>query len=198
MILAPELLQTLERLANIFAAMNIRYALGGAVAMSFHGYVRATRDLDVLVLVPATRAQEFADTLTDAGFRMHDDEGRSIAVDVERMLVSQRERGHFAVWWKLVRAEVFSPVVPLQDAVLTRTILVSLEDFDVCVTTAEDLILLKMVFHRDKDLVDVRRLLAANVSSLDFDYIEDWIPRTLEPNVGEELRQMIRLARSRG
>ena len=187
----PELGQACEQLVQILAGSGIPYAVGGAVAMAFGGYLRGTHDLDVLVLIPALRYQEIADALNAAGFVMRDENDRPATVEVPPMLRASREMGHFRIWWANTRVELFPPRVPLQDAVLQRRVQVDLDGLSVWVTTAEDLILLKMIFHRPKDIEDVRRLLAANRGSLDVAYIESWIPRTLEVPVGGELRRML-------
>jgi len=45
-----------------------------------------------------------------------------------------------------------------------------LENRDVKVTTAEDLILLKMAFHREKDIGDVRGILRVQQTRLDLSW----------------------------
>ncbi|KAF0243800.1 MAG: hypothetical protein FD180_3055 [Planctomycetota bacterium] len=77
--------------------------------------------------LPALRSQELADAFNASDFRMHDDSDRSMPVDVAQMSRWSREIGNFRVWWKDVKVEVFTPRVPLQDAVLTRRIQVQLE-----------------------------------------------------------------------
>ena len=189
---SPDIHGAARAIVQIADRMKIPYAVGGAVAMGFAGYLRGTRDVDILVLVPAVRSQEFADALNDAGFKMQDENERLIPVDVSRMVASTKDLGQFGVWWKQTRVDIFSPRVPLQDSVLQRRIQVKLDDLAVWITTAEDLVLLKLIFHRPKDLEDARRILAANRDTLDTAYIGEWIPKTLDEKVGDELRDMMR------
>jgi hypothetical protein len=56
---------------------------------------------------------------------------------------------------------------------------------------SEDLVLLKMVFHRARDLEDVRRLLVPRSESLDVAYLREWMTKTLEPEVARELHEMM-------
>jgi hypothetical protein len=191
MSLLPELHEAAVQTAAILDTMGCPYAIGGAVAMGFSGYLRGTNDLDVLVLVPAVRTQEFADRLNAAGFRMRDESGALIEVDSLEMIRSGREVGHFRVWWNGTKVEVFSPKVPLQDSILKRRTKVQVEGHSLWITTAEDLILLKMIFYRPKDIEDVRRLIAANRDTLDKTYLEGWIGRTLEDKPAGELRRML-------
>ena len=59
------------------------------------------------------------------------------------------------------------------------------------ITTAEDLILLKMAFHREKDLRDVRGILWSQKGKLDLGYIRDWAKRMLEGEHASELERWI-------
>lgn len=194
MMLGPEIHEAGRAIVGVLESMRVPYALGGAIAMSYLRYVRATRDVDILILLPAVRFQAFADALNAAGFQMHDATDQPVTVDVAPMVQSTRDLGLCRVWWKHVKVELFVPKVPLQDAVLKRRFRVEDGDFGVWVTTVEDLILLKMVFHRDKDIVDVRRLIAANRDLLDRAYIDGWIPKTLSDVAGKELSEMLQAA----
>lgn len=191
MSLPPQIGDAVRETVRIFEKMRLPYAIGGAVAMAFSGYPRGTRDVDVLILLPALRSQDLADSFNAAGFRMRDEHDNPIPTDVVRMTTTARDMGHFRVWWHDTKVEVFTPRVPLQDAVLKRRVQVPLGNDTLWITTPEDLILLKMIFHRPKDIEDVRRLIAANREALDRAYIESWIPRTLPDDVGGELRRML-------
>jgi hypothetical protein len=59
------------------------------------------------------------------------------------------------------------------------------------ITTAEDLIVLKMVFHREKDLRDVRGILWVQKGKLDLAYMRQWASRMLEDEVLAELEGWI-------
>jgi hypothetical protein len=159
--------------------------------MAFAGFVRATRDLDVLALVPGVRTQELAGALAASGFVMRGGDLSPMAPDAGLMAAAARECGHFKVWLGDTRVEVFSPRVPLQDSILRRRVKADLGDFSFWVTTAEDLILLKMVFHRPKDIEDARRLLAANRETIDAAYLKEWAAKTLETPVAEELLRLM-------
>ncbi|MBI4576734.1 MAG: hypothetical protein HY722_10770 [Planctomycetes bacterium] len=183
-----------RQICGLFESLGLPYAIGGAVAMGVAGVIRATRDVDVLVSYPQVRSQDLADALARDGFTMRDSEARTLPVDAARMTRDARENGHFRVWFQDVRVEVFIPKVPLQHAVLERRRRTDLGDFSPWFTTAEDLVLLKMIFHRPKDLEDVRRLLAANREGLDVAYLRAWLPRTLEEGPRAELLELMRQA----
>jgi predicted nucleotidyltransferase len=81
-------------------------------------------------------------------------------------------------------------VIPLQHEILRRAVSLPLENRDVKITTAEDLILLKMAFHREKDLGDVRGILRVQRGRLDEEYVRNWARQMLEDGVQQELEQL--------
>ena len=183
--------ETIRRTIEIIEALGLNYAVGGAVAMGLGGFQRHTNDMDLLIALPALRYQELADALNRAGFTQRDEQDNEGAVEVPRARREALELGRFVVWHGEFRVEFFVPKVPLQDAILKRHIRVDLDEFSLWTTTAEDMILLKMIFRRPKDIEDVRRLMVVRRDDLDVPYIESWIDRTLEAEAAAELRRMI-------
>ena len=57
--------------------------------------------------------------------------------------------------------------------------------------TAEDLILLKMAFHREKDLHDIRGILAIQKGKLDLTYLRDWAGKMLPDDQQAELQRWV-------
>ena len=76
--------------------------------------------------------------------------------------------------------ELFIPVVPLQHSILKRAVARLFHGHDIRVTTAEDLILLKMAFHRHKDLQDIKGILHVQRGRLDIPYLRHWSGQMLE------------------
>jgi hypothetical protein len=89
------------------------------------------------------------------------------------------------------RVELFVPAVPLQEELLRRTVPVQVRGREIPITSPEDLILLKLIFHRPKDLQDVCGILWVQRGKLDLDYMKHWSARTHEANVQQEMEQLI-------
>lgn len=187
----PGLHEAVCRVVRVLEGLQAPYAVGGAVAMAFAGRIRGTRDVDVLAAVPALRAQEFAEALSREGFTLRDPAGAVAPVDSRFLSEGARKDGLFRVWLDDISVDFFTPRVPLQDSILKRRRRQELSGLTLWLTTTEDLVLLKMVFHRPKDLEDVRHLLAANAGALDLDYLREWGPKTLEPAVDAELKALL-------
>jgi hypothetical protein len=186
------LLPLIDGLAGLFERLDLRHAFGGALANNFWGIVRTTQDVDCLVLIPAIQYQRLADELNGVGCVLRDEAGNDQPVTVAGMRRQEQERKLIELWQNEARAELFVPFLPLQDEILRRAVRLPFENRTLSVTTAEDLVLLKMVFHREKDLIDVRGILWVQRGKLDLNYLRDWSGRMLQDDVAAELDEMVR------
>ena len=187
----PNLLDIVTELASAFDRLQLRFALGGALATSYWGIVRTTQDVDCLIAVPALKYQLLADELHALGCRQLDDDGNFVGVSVARMRSQVSDQHLIECFLDSVRIELFVPIVPLQTEILRRAIPVPIGNRDIPVTTAEDLILLKLAFHRAKDLQDVRGILWVQRGKLDLDYLRSWSARSLDADVQGEFDELI-------
>jgi hypothetical protein len=187
----PNLIDVVVALAEIFDRLQLRFAIGGAIASNYWGIVRATRDIDCLISLPGIKYQAFADELNAIGCTMLDEECRHVQITVPQLLDQARQRKLIECYQERVRIELFVPAVALQDEILRRAIPIPLGNRNVRITTAEDLILLKLVFHRVKDVQDVCGILWLQRDKLDLEYLRDWSARTLQEDVRRELEQLI-------
>ena len=187
----PNLIDVVVALGEIFTRLQLRFAIGGALANNYWGIVCATRDIDCLISLPAIKYQVFADELNAIGCTMRDKDDRHFAITVPQLLEQVQRRKLIEVYQRRVRIELFVPAVALQDEILRRAVPIRLRDCEIPITTAEDLILLKLVFHRVKDLQDVCGILWLQRGQLDLDYLRHWSVRTHEPDVQAELDRLI-------
>jgi hypothetical protein len=186
-----DLVDLTERIARLAEGLRAPYAIGGAIAQNFWGVVRATQDLDVLISLPRIRFEELATALDAGGFEVVDDSGAGRPPSVEAIVAQERDRHLVVLRRGLAKVEVFFPFLPLQHSILRRAVPVRLRDLSVPMTTAEDLIVLKLAFHREKDLRDVRGILWSQRGKLDLAYIRDWSGKMLADDVRAELERWI-------
>lgn len=139
---------------------GIRHAISGAAAMAAHGYVRATQDLDVLVVTTATRLPTVFALIRDQGFSGEDKE----------LLESLRDRYVAALTRGPVRVEVLVPVLPYHHTLVDRAIRIEVGGRDVPFVSIEDLVVLKLLWHRAKDVPDIQALLSLAGGNFDADY----------------------------
>ena len=186
----PPLADVVLRLAAVFEQLGVSYAIGGAVATSFWGVPRTTQDADCLVAVPAVSYQRLADALNASGFVI-DRLPAPQPVTVEALLQQVRDDTYMTLVCRATSVELFTPIVPLQHSILKRAVGRQFHGHDLRVTTAEDLILLKMAFHRHKDLQDIKGILHVQRGRLDIPYLRHWSGLMLEAPAERELDELI-------
>lgn len=189
----PPLSDVILRLAGICERTGTPYAVGGAVAASFWGVPRTTQDADLLVSVPALASQRFVDGLVEEGFSVIEDGGESKPT-VAGLRRQSAADGLMRLVCRDVPVELFVPVVPLQHEILRRATRERFHERTINVTTAEDLILIKMAFHRQKDIQDVLGILAVQKDRLDLAHLRAWGAQTLEDSAAAELERLVAAA----
>jgi len=155
-----DLSQAAAALSRALTVAGIRHAVSGAVAMAAHGHVRATQDLDVLVVADAVRLPQVFEIVRGLGF-IGDD--RALLEAIRDRYVAALCRGPLAI-------EILVPVLPYHRTVCDRAVRRSLLGEDVPFVTPEDLIVLKMLWRRAKDVADIHALIAT-APSLDAEYV---------------------------
>jgi predicted nucleotidyltransferase len=131
------------------------------MAMAAHGFVRATRDIDILVVAPAVRLPEVFALVREHGFAGEDRE----------LVAALRERYVAELRSTAASVEILAPVLPYHHRVRERAVRLPVGGIEVPFVAPEDLVVLKMLWLRDKDRGDVRGLLAARRGRLDLDYV---------------------------
>lgn len=149
-------------------------AIGGSLALGAWGVVRGTKDADVNVFVSADRYPELQGHLEGAGYAPDPERTTWSPEDRTRFLAQCRGEaigGDAAVVYRgLVRVDLFVPDIPFySEAERTRQEVV-LEGQPIHVLSAEAIAVFKMLFFRDKDLTDLKRLIAVH-GGLDRDYV---------------------------
>lgn len=144
---------------------DVRYALIGGLATGYRSRPRYTKDIDVIIDVPAVTLPGLLADLRDRGFTFE-----------ERSFITDFTRHHMAVLWREgVRFDWLKPVLPAYRHVLDRATLEAAEPVPLRVATTEGLILLKLLAFRLQDQTDIEALVAANRPTLDLDWIRcEW------------------------
>lgn len=185
------LLKLVNDLAEVFDRLQMPYALGGALAANYWGVVRSTQDIDCLVAIPAVKYQLLAEALQSIGCRMRDLSGKVVEVSGGQLRTEAVDKKFIECFRHSLRVELFVPVVPLQSEVLRRAVRMPLDGREVPITSAEDMILLKLAFHRAKDLQDIRGILWVQRGKLDLDYLRRWSALSHDAQVQDELEQLL-------
>lgn len=139
---------------------GIEHAVGGALALGFYAEPRGTYDLDLNIFVAAEEADAALDVLRGAGIEMGDDAADVVA-----------ERGDIFLAHGGCRLDLFFNSIPLHSRAARRTRTVSLLGERVPILSPEDLIVLKLLFNRHRDIVDIECIVAAVGERLERGYV---------------------------
>lgn len=158
----PDSYQVAEELAARLEAANCEYALGGAIALGFWAEPRGTLDVDVTLYLPLDDAAGCMELLAKIGCQF--DHRRT-----EDML---NQHGFCQVQLLGIRLDVFLPISPFYEAAKRRRREVPIGSRSAYIWDAETLCVFKMMFFRQKDLVDIQSILRSQGASLDREWIE--------------------------
>lgn len=162
-------------LEHALLAANLPHAFGGANAFAYYGTPRATVDIDVNVFVEAERAGDVLDELAKLG--------ASLGPDVRPQIEAQIARdGQARVHWERTPIDLFFAYDPLHESTMARRRRVDFGEDRIHILSAEDLMVYKVVFDREKDWRDIAEMLHAADQAFDFAYVREWLGRILEPD----------------
>ena len=160
------------------------YCLIGALALGVWGTIRATQDIDFLILLEDDRRDAVVASLSAAGFQ----------IDATWADLNPNAKDSFVRFG-------FGPhpvdLMLARDAyhreALARRRPVAIEGLTMHVASAEDLILLKLRAGRDQDYVDVTAIAVRQGPALDVLYLRSWASRL---RLAEELEYALNAAAS--
>lgn len=167
----PALNRALESLVFTLESRSVRYAIIGGIAIIQHGRVRTTSDIDVLLAVPQISVAAFFEALHANGF----------TVDVKMNVAELRDDGLTTVRFGDVLVDIMRPVLPVYSHVLDRAILAEILGKTVRISSAEGLIVMKMIAFRPQDQADIKELLGGYRGRLDLDFIRGEFSAISEP-----------------
>ncbi len=151
-----------RQLAAALEERGQSYALGGAIALGYWGMPRGTIDVDLTLFLSAERPGECIRLLQEIGCEV-------AATEAARMI---GDHGFCRGKYSGFRIDVFLPINRFYDVARRRRRRVDLEGQPVMVWDAESLVVFKMMFFREKDLVDIRQILRTQGSALDDSWVE--------------------------
>lgn len=151
---------------RIFSELNkkgVKYLVAGGVAVNLHGYVRATADLDIMLLMSDKNISRYIELIKEMGFTSR------IPVALEEFANKQKRRE----WIEEKSMKVFSVFNPANmmegidvmimeyikfDEAYDRRKIIRTGGVEVPLISIPDLIALKKKAGRGRDLIDVSAL----------------------------------------
>ncbi len=184
--LAP-FISTLSDLARWFESANVPGIVVGGVAASLIGRPRLTHDVDALVMVDEARWHELLEHGASFGFRPRLTDALAFAARARVLLMRHEPSGvDVDVMFGALRFEV--------EAVAHRTF-VTVAGVALPLPTPENLIVMKAVAHRPRDLTDIEAILDAH-PGLDVDHVRRWVREFARaagmPEIWDDLRRLLK------
>lgn len=174
----------LEGIAEI-ERLGIPYAVMGGFAARAWGLPRPTYDADIAVAVDDDGRARLLDALEAAGFDVPTEHQRGFLDSVggfQKIKVNRYADGH--VW----STDIFVAGEGLLTSALQRARSMTIAGVAVRVMAPEDIILLKLIANRRKDLADIEELVVM-CRDLDRRYLREWAARL---SITDRLSQFLR------
>jgi hypothetical protein len=172
-------------LVGLFEAQGVPYALMGGLAVRMHALPRPTFDVDFTVLLPRAELPRFYDLFESLGYTVPAVQ-RTGWIDTVRELPVVKVQ--FFVADRAIDVDIFLAERPFQHQIIARRQRHQMDGLDAWVVSPEDLVLLKLLAGRPKDLVDVADIMFVQ-GRLDEEYLRHWASQL---GVSEALDEALR------
>ncbi|MGD1148670.1 MAG: DUF6036 family nucleotidyltransferase [Thermoanaerobaculaceae bacterium] len=149
-------------LAALLEKEHVPYMVIGGLANAVWGEPRATLDIDVTVWVDESGVAGAVDVLSKA-FQVVAEDPLAF-VKESRVLPLESEHG--------VRLDVVFGLLPFERDAIARAVPIEIAGMSVRVCTPEDLILMKIISDRERDLADAEGVTLRRIRDLDLGYLE--------------------------
>ncbi len=155
---------------ELFERLEIPYVLIGGLAVSVHGIPRPTHDLDFTISLERSKIGQLFQETVDLGYSVSAefDEGWVDYVGGMPLIrIRKWLRG------KSIDIDIFLAESRFQSSMISRRLRVEVDDVDAWIATPEDLILLKLIAARPRDIGDIMDIFLAQ-GKLDDAYLQHW------------------------
>lgn len=158
------LLQPLAALMRWFAAEGLRGAVIGGVAASLRGKPRLTNDIDAVVF--DADAERLMQSAPKFGFFPRFDDVIEFS-RTTRVLLLRYEPGHIDI-------DISLGALPFEDEAIDRSTWIDVAGVAIRVASAEDIVVMKAIARRDRDMMDIENIVLAN-ANLDVERVRYWV-----------------------
>ena len=160
------LLSALRDLVAWLKAKQIQGLIMGGVAASIWGRPRVTHDVDALVLIDEEDWEGFLTAGSEFGFAARVAHPLDFARKARVLLVRHESSG--------IDVDVILGALPFEKEAIANAVWVNIRGVRLPLPTAEDLIIMKAVAHRPRDLADIESIIDAH-QKLNLRRIRRWV-----------------------
>lgn len=160
--------QTLDQfynnLVNLLEETKSDYVIIGGLAVSVIGEPRTTLDIDLILSIPENDIQLFLKHIIDKGFELN----------MQKELKRIEHTGTFRFSMGFFHADIILASSTFENSVFKRRKKIKLVNKNAYFPSPEDLIILKIMVGREKDMLDVKSIVTRHKNKLDRKYLEKW------------------------
>jgi predicted nucleotidyltransferase len=181
-----DLSPVLASLSQWLKDQEVSYAIIGGVAIGFVAQPRLTQDVDAVIWIDLDRAEDFLESGKSFGFVARVSDPVEFARKARVLLLRHQQTK--------IGVDLSCGVLPFEREMLDRSIELNAGSISLKVATPEDLIILKAVAHRQRDLIDIDNLLDVH-RNLDLDRIRHWVRQFADvldsPELNDDLERLL-------
>jgi len=157
----------LEALDRLLSQYDYRGVVIGGIAVGLLGQTRFTEDLDAMVLLSVDEIPQFLAVAQQEEIIPRISQAEEFAKHSRVLLLRHTP--------SQTNIDISLGALPFEQQVVQRSNAHTIDDtLTVRLPTPEDLIIMKAVAHRPKDLLDIQGIIHSN-PDLDREYIQDWV-----------------------
>jgi hypothetical protein len=158
------LVDAYKKIIKFLNSGRYNYIIIGGVAASTIGEARVTADVDVDIVMNKEDVPDFLNRAKKAGFK----------VPVKKCLESAQQVGVFQISFGNYHIDFIIASTDLEIQACQRRKVIQLHGIKAFFPTPEDLILLKIIPGRDRDLLDAKSVALRHKGKLDKRYLKNW------------------------
>lgn len=182
-----ELEAALRKLVAYFHQQEIPYAVMGGLAVRVHALPRPTNDIDFSVQLDRNRLPEVYRAAEQMGLTVPEVYKRGWIDEIAGLPIVKLR--YYLRDGLGVDVDIFLAESDFQNSLISRRQPLDVDGLQCWVVSPEDLILLKLIANRPRDLIDVQDILFTQ-GSLDAGYLHHW---AYELGISERLDQALSL-----
>ncbi len=153
-----------KAIVNFLNNGKFNYIVIGGIASSTLGEARVTADVDIDIALDKKNVADFLDKAKKTGFK----------VSAKECLKSVQQTGVFQISFGDYHIDFIIASTDFELQAFKRRQEVPLYGIKAFFPTPEDLILLKIIPGRDKDLLDAKNIVLRHKYKLDIKYLKNW------------------------
>jgi hypothetical protein len=165
-----DLAQALRDFVLLFEGMGTPYAVMGGIAVRIYGIPRPTHDIDFTLALDRNRLPDLYESVRALGYTVPEEYASGWVDNVAGMPVV---KVRLYLEGRGVDIDIFLAESRFQEQLLARRRREQLDELAVWFVSPEDLILLKLLGHRPRDIADIGDILFTQ-GRLDESYMRHW------------------------